>query len=86
MATIQISKETQKKLFEVAAKLQLKLRRRVSLDETIRYLLTLHEGGRRKEKFASFYGCARGDEAEKARKLLYELRAEEDARLEKLGG
>lgn len=86
MATIQISKQTQKKLFEVAAKLQLRLKRRVSLDETIMYLLDQHEGGRDEEKFASFYGCARGDEAEKARKVLHELRSEEEVRLEKLSG
>ncbi|MEE8168077.1 MAG: hypothetical protein V3T58_04315 [Candidatus Hydrothermarchaeales archaeon] len=86
MATIQISAETQKRLFEVASGLQLKLKKRVSFDEALRYLLghaKVEEKDRR--RFASFYGCASGDKTEEARELLRELRAEEESRLEKLG-
>ncbi len=85
MATIQISSKTQKKLFEAASRLQLKLRKRVSFDEAIKYLLNQTKvGGKDRQRFASFYGCARG-RAEEARKLLRDLRAEEASRLEELG-
>ncbi|MBI5252879.1 MAG: hypothetical protein HY930_00550 [Euryarchaeota archaeon] len=85
MATIQISQTTQKKLFEVASRLQLKIKKRVSFDEAIRHLLDQTKvEGKNKQRFASFYGCARGT-VEEARKLLRELRAEGESRLEKLG-
>jgi len=43
--TIKISKETYVRLSEVASELQMKLKRPVSLDEAVRYLLRLKEGG-----------------------------------------
>ncbi|MGB9740483.1 MAG: hypothetical protein ACP5IM_05955 [Candidatus Bathyarchaeia archaeon] len=44
--TVKISKETYVKLSEVAGELQMKLKRPVSLDEAMRYLLRLKEGWR----------------------------------------
>jgi pentatricopeptide repeat protein len=86
VATIQISAKTQKRLFEVASRLQLRLKRRVSFDEAIRYLLEHGKvEGKNKHRFASFYGCARAGKAEEARKMLRELRTEEESRLEELG-
>lgn len=46
LKTIKISKETYAKLSEIAGELQMKLRRPVSLDEAVRYLLHLKESGR----------------------------------------
>lgn len=43
--TIKISKETYAKLSEVAGKLQMKLKRPVSLDEAMRYLINLRRKG-----------------------------------------
>jgi 2'-5' RNA ligase len=85
MATIQISQNTQKKLIEVAARLQIKHKKRISFDEAIKYLIKQHGGkGRNKERFLSFYGCLKEEKVEEARKELRALRAEEERRLEKL--
>jgi|YelNatPaOPRAMG01_1025707.scaffolds.fasta_scaffold14577_8 predicted CopG family antitoxin len=45
--TVKISKETYNKLSEVAGELQMKLKRPVSLDEAVWYLLSLKKRGKR---------------------------------------
>jgi len=43
--TIKISKETYARLSEIAGELQMRLKRPVSLDETVQYLITLKGKG-----------------------------------------
>jgi len=43
--TIKISKETYAKLSEIAGELQMRLKRPVSLNETVKYLINLKENG-----------------------------------------
>jgi len=43
--TVKISEETYARLSEIAGELQIRLKRRVSLDEAIRYLLSLRGKG-----------------------------------------
>jgi len=43
--TIKISKETYAKLSEIAGELQMRLKRPVSLSETVKYLINLKEKG-----------------------------------------
>jgi len=79
MVTLQVSEDTKIRLLKLAARLQLRYGRRVSIDETIRYLLRLL---RNEDLLLSFYGCLKGENVEEARKLLKDLRREEEARLE----
>lgn len=81
MVTIQVSEDVKIRLLKLAAQLQMKLGKRVSLDDAIRYLL---KSIRDKDKLNSFYGCLSGEKVEEARRLLKELRDEEEKRLEKL--
>ncbi len=83
--TIQVSERTKRELVKFVSELQLKLGRRVSFDEAI---LTLLKGKRRssraKRELRSFRGILAGKERE-VRKLLEDLRREEETRLEMLG-
>ena len=81
MVTIQVSEDTKIRLLKLAAQLQMKLGKKVSLDDAIRYLL---KSMRNKDKLNSFYGCLRSEKVEEAHKLLQELRDEEEKRLERL--
>lgn len=81
MVTLQVSENTKIKLMKLAAKLQLKYGRKISIDEAIRYLFRLL---RNEELLLSFYGCLKGEKIEEAQRLLKELRLEEEKRLEKL--
>ncbi len=81
MVTIQVSEDTKIRLLKLAAQLQMKLGKKVSLDDAIRYLL---KSMRNEDKLNSFYGCLRSEKVEEARKLLQELRDEEEKRLERL--
>lgn len=81
MVTLQVSEDTKIKLMKLAAKLQLKYGRKISIDEAIRYLFRLL---RNEELLLSFYGCLKEEKIEEAQRLLKELRLEEEKRLEKL--
>ena len=85
VSTIQVEDDVKKELFSVAAEIQSKLGKRVSLGEAIKVLL---EAYRTKErdvaKMLSLYGCL--GQASEARRLLAELRAEEERDLERLAG
>ena len=57
MATVQLSEETKRRLVELAAELQMRQKRRISLDEAVRHLLReLERSTVRRELFDEFYG------------------------------
>jgi len=80
MVTIQVGEDTKIRLLKLAAKLQLELGRKVSIDEAIRFLLRKRKN---KDKLMSFFGCLKGRDIREAYKQLQELRREEEERLEK---
>jgi len=85
LTTIQVSDETKRRLVELAAKLQLELKRKVSLDETVRQLVA--ERGmstRRSDLFDDFYGCLRRERVEEAYRLLKEARKLDEQKLARL--
>lgn len=83
VATVQVEEDVKKELFAVAAELQSKLGRRVSLSEAIRVLLEAHRTNRRDvAKMLSLFGCLGPGLG--ARELLREVRAEEEKNLERL--
>ncbi|MCD6515304.1 MAG: hypothetical protein J7L07_10310 [Candidatus Odinarchaeota archaeon] len=83
MVTIQVSGDTKIRLLKLATELQLKLSRKVSIDEVIRFLLRKR---RNKDKLIRFFSCLKGRDIGKAYKLLQELRHDEEKRLEKFKG
>lgn len=81
MTTIQVEGELKSELFSIAAELQEKLGRRVTLNEAIRFLIESHRhGGRSVSMILPLFGCV-GPPA-KARNLLKGLRMEEKEHLE----
>ena len=85
MSTVQVAGDVKKELFAVAAELQSKLGRRVSLGEAIKVLLEAYRAKERDAaKMLSLFGCL-GSTSE-ARRLLRELRAGEERGLERLAG
>lgn len=85
MSTIQVDDDVKRELFTVAADLQSKLGRKVSLSEAIVMLLEAYRTRERNvAKMLSLYGCL--GQASEARRLLAELRAEEERDLERLAG
>jgi len=75
--TIKVSKSTKEKLVRVAAKLQERYGRRVSLDEAIRYLLELEE--RKPELLDSIIGSVPTLSVEE----LYRERRRDEERIER---
>ena len=85
VSTVQIEDDVKRELFAVAAELQSKLGRRVSLGEAIKVLLESYRARERDApKMLSLFGCL-GPTSE-ARSLLREVRAEEEKSLEDLAG
>ena len=85
MTVVQISEETKQRLVEVAAKLQMSVKRRVSLDQAVRFLIEQYDLKKpNTELFYSFFGCLKGYDIKKAHDDLKELRKEEETRLERL--
>ncbi len=83
--TIQVSRRTKRELVKFVSELQLKLGRRVSFDEAI--LTLLRERKRSypaRRELRSFKGILSREEGE-VRRLLEDLRREEERRLEMLG-
>ena len=72
MPTIQINEDLKIRLLRFAAQLQMRLGRRVSIDEAIRYLL--REKERDVHLFLSFFGCLSGESKEEVYALLKNLR------------
>ena len=83
LSTVQVEDDVKKELFTVAAELQSKLGRRVSLSEAIKVLLESYKSDKRDvAKMLSLFGCV-GPTLE-ARKILRELRAKEEGEFEHL--
>jgi hypothetical protein len=83
MSTVQVEDDIKKELFAVAAELQSKLGRRVSLSEAVRVLLETYRANERDmAKMLSLFGCL--GPASEGKKLLGEIRAEEEKSLEHL--
>lgn len=81
VSTVQVEDGVKRELFAVAAELQSKLGRRVSLSEAVKVLLDAYRASRRDEKtMLSLFGCLQP--TPEARRLLRELRAEEESALE----
>lgn len=85
MSTVQVEEDVKRELFAVAAELQSKLGRRVSLGEAIKVLLESYRAKERDSaKILSIFGCL-GTTIE-AREVLRELRAGEERGLGRLAG
>ncbi|RLI42334.1 hypothetical protein DRO59_04520 [Candidatus Bathyarchaeota archaeon] len=83
LSTIQVEDEIKRQLFSIAAELQSKKGKKTSLNEAIKHLISIYLSRKRDvRRMLSLFGCL-GSEP-KARKLLKELRVEEEERLEKL--
>jgi len=83
MSTVQVEDDVKRELFAVAAELQSRLGRRVSLNETIRMLLKAYRSKERNvARMLSLFGSL--GSASESRKLLTELRAEEEMNLGRL--
>jgi len=77
--TIQLTEETQSKLFQVMSQLQSELGKRVSYDEAIALLIARTQGTREaREHFEKLFGALRGEKA--AWKDLRQLRKTENQR------
>lgn len=85
MTVVQVSEETKQKLVEVAAKLQLSRKKKVSLDEAVKFLLEQYSGKEtNSELFYSFFGCLKGYDIKKAYEELKEARRQEEKKLERI--
>lgn len=83
MSTVQVEKDVKRELFAVAAELQSKVGRKVSLSETIKVLLKAYRSKERNvASMLSLFGSL--SSTSEARKLQKELRAEEEIDLEHL--
>jgi hypothetical protein len=81
--TIQLSEETQTKLFQIVSQLQSELGKRVSYDEAIALLIARTEGRREaREHFEKLFGALRGEKG--AWNDLRQLRKTENKRHERL--
>jgi len=81
MSTVQVDEEVKKKLFEIAAKLQAKLGRKISLNEALKMTLeNLSNEERNKSELFSLFGMF-NNEIE-ARDILRALRISEDRNFE----
>ena len=77
--TIQLSQETQSKLFQVVSQLQSELGKRVSYDEAIALLIAGTTGTREaRERFEKLFGALRGEKG--AWRDLRQLRTTENKR------
>lgn len=85
MSTIQVEREVKRELFYIAAELQSRLGRRISLNDVIKQLINIYRSANRDVSgMLSLFGClGTGDEAFT---LLKELRGKEDERLGRVEG
>ncbi len=81
--TIQLSEETQGKLFQLVARLQSELGKRVSYDEAIALLIEQTQGTQEaRDHFEKLFGALRGEKG--AWEDLRQLRRTENQRHERL--
>jgi len=79
MTTISVTDDVKEKLLKIASELQIRLRRRVDLNEAICFLMSERE---RKPQFLE-EACRPSVEAEKALEELYSERRRDEERLER---
>nr|MDO8099419.1 VapB-type antitoxin [Candidatus Njordarchaeota archaeon] len=77
MTTISVTDDVKQKLLQIASELQIKFRRRVDLDEAIRYLINEKE----KKPQLLEEACKPAPEADKALEELYAERKVDEERL-----
>lgn len=85
MTTIQIDEETKKRLLEIGGELQARLKRNISFNDTIKFLINDHSEGFRLTALLPLFGSL-NTEPNEVRSIYLELRKEEEARLERLAG
>jgi len=85
MTTVQVEDDVKRELFSVAAELQARLGRKVSLNEAIKILVESYRSKDRDvKKLVSLFGSL--SPGQEAREFLKEMRREEDLRLERIAG
>lgn len=85
MTTIQVDEEIKRKLLEISGRLQIQLKKNITFNDTIQYLIDTHEGQRVLKDLTPLFGFLKTENQE-ARRLLTELRNEEEERLGSLAG
>ena len=85
MTTIQIDEEIKRKLLEISGRLQIQLKKNITFNDTIQFLIDRHEGQRVLKDLTPLFGFLKTENQE-ARKLLTELRNKEEERLGRLTG
>lgn len=85
MTTIQVDEEIKRKLLEISGRLQIQLKKNITFNDTIQYLIDKHEGQRVLKDLTPLFGFLKTENQE-ARKLLTELRNKEEERLGSLAG
>ena len=85
MTTIQVDEEIRRKLLEISGRLQIQLKKNITFNDTIQYLIDRHEGQRVLKDLKPLFGILKTENQE-ARRLLTELRNEEEERLGRLAG
>jgi hypothetical protein len=85
VSTIQVDEETKIKLLEIAGRLQVELKRNVTFNDAIKFLIDEYEGKKDFSALRPFFGVLKKS-PEEVRKILAELRDEEEKRLEKFAG
>jgi len=85
MTTIQIDEETKRRLLEISGLLQIQLKKNITFNETIKYLIDNLEGQKGLQDLIPLFGFLKAENQE-ARRLLTELRTKEEERLGRLTG
>ena len=85
MTTIQIDEEIKRKLLEISGRLQIQLKKNITFNDAIQYLIENHEGQRVLKDLIPLFGFLKTENLE-TRKLLAELRNQEEERLGRLAG
>lgn len=85
MTTIQIDEKTKKKLLEIGGELQARMKKNISFNDTITFLIDTYRGKLGLSALLPLYGSLNKD-ANGVRRILVELKKEEETRLERLTG
>ena len=84
MATIQVDEETKKKLLEIAGQLQSKLKRNITFNDAIEYLINENRS-KPLEDLTRLFGILKAAPQD-TRDVFHSLREEGEQRLERLTG
>ena len=82
MTTIQVDEETKKKLLEIAGQLQSKLKRNITFNDAIEYLLKENKP-KPLEELIQLFGILKSTPKD-TREVFHSLREQEEQRLERL--